>query len=246
MIYSAESNRYSLATTSDYHTQTQGYDTSTYDSAYGNPPRRTDPNQLLMLPAPLSVSRTTPTSASASASTAGLSRSSEEGGYASDIGSSQHRLVASSPEGQYPDDYDSPMSNQYSPQSTPFDARVSRTAGANNAIYHRTSANYYPVETQSPYGYARPQTAGYDDPQQFPYTTEPEEYPAAPQAAARQSRSRGVSLADNGPVPVPGGVRRVSRQPNKRPTSQVPPQNRYSRGSSLPPGAMPPQPGYGF
>jgi chitin synthase len=75
---------------------------------------------------------------------------------------------------------------------------------------------------------------------------------------------RGVRLTDSGPVPGPeGGVRRVARPSARRPTSQVPvgaggqgmPQqqqaqqpNRYSRNSmgfSLPPGAAPPQSGYG-
>jgi chitin synthase len=75
---------------------------------------------------------------------------------------------------------------------------------------------------------------------------------------------RGVRLTDSGLVPGPeGGVRRVARPSARRPTSQVPvgaggqgmPQqqqgqqpNRYSRNSirfSLPPGAAPPQSGYG-
>jgi chitin synthase len=59
---------------------------------------------------------------------------------------------------------------------------------------------------------------------------------------------RGVSLSDNGPVPGPDGVRRVSRPPARR-TSQPPQQNRYSRTTSLyatlPPGAAPPQPNGG-
>lgn len=243
-----------MVSTSDYHAQSQGFDSSTYDSAYAAAPRRQDANQLLMLPAPLSVSRMTPTSASTS--TAGLSRSSEEGGYNSDIGSHQ-RLIPTPQEGYaYSEEYDNspPAGNQYSQQS-PFDARVSRTAGANNAVYRQSSANQYTVEMQTTYGYSQPQAAGYDEQQQqFPYTMEPEELSSAASAAAARSRSRGVSLADNGPVPAPGGVRRVSRQP-RRSTSQVPAQNqnRYSRGNSvpmpqhyLPPGAAPPQSGHGF
>jgi chitin synthase len=260
-----------MVSSSEYQAQGQGYDTSTYDSGYGAPPRRQDPNQLLMLPAPLSVTRTTPTSASTS--TAGLSRSSEEGGYASDIGSQQQRLI--SPEG-YPrsEEFETPpVGHHYAQQGSPFDARVSRTAGANNAVYRQSSTNQYTVETvyhQSPsnhqhsaetysYSYSQPQSTVYDGEQhQFPYTSDPEELPAAPSAAAGRSRSRGVSLADNGPVPAPGGVRRIPRQ-NRRSTSQVPPQqnpNRYSRGgsvpmpqqynSSLPPGAAPPRPGGGY
>ena len=261
-----------MVSSSDYHAQGQAYDSSTYDSAYTAAPRKQDPNQLLMLPAPLSVSRMTPTPASTS--TGGLSRSSEEGGYTSDLGSQQQRLI--SQEGfTYSEEYDTPPSTshatQYVQQSSPFDARVSRTAGANNAVYRQSSANHYTVETvyqQSPphvvetyqtYTYSQPQTTTtttYEvEQQQFPYSSEPEEAPAA---AGGRSRSRGVSLADNGPVPGPGGVRRVSRQ-TRRSTSQVPPQqnqNRYSRGNSmpmpqqynanLPPGAAPPQPGAGY
>ena len=61
------------------------------------------------------------------------------------------------------------------------------------------------------------------------------------------SRQRGVSLSDNGPVPLPdgGGVRRVAR--GQRNSTQRLVQNRYSRGSwyDLPPGAAPPQPPFG-
>lgn len=218
-----------MVSTSDYHAPTQGYETSTYDSAYASPPpRRSESNQLLMLPAPLSVNRTTPTSASAS--TGALSRSSEEGGYGSDIGSSHQRLIPGSQEGQYMDDYDvsSPGSAQYLNQTSPFETPGSSRPG------RQSSTSYYSGEVQSPQAY----------PQQFPYMAEPEELPNVPQPAAgrNQSRTRGISLADNGPVPGPGGVRRVSRQPNKRPTSQAPTSNRYSRNSSLPPGAAPPQP----
>ena len=64
----------------------------------------------------------------------------------------------------------------------------------------------------------------------------------------QNSGGRGVRLMDSGPVPGPEGVRRVSRP--RRPTSQTPSQNRYSRSStsvfSLPPGAAPPQPNFGI
>ena len=105
------------------------------------------------------------------------------------------------------------------------------------------NADSYPYS----YSYSQPQSAVYEgDQHQFPYTSDPEELAAA----GGRSRSRGVSLADNGPVPAPGGVRRISRQ-TRRSTTQVPAQqnpNRYSRGNSvpLPPGAAPPQPGTGY
>lgn len=229
------SNRYSMVSTSDYHAPTQGYETSTQDSAYMGTPRRNDPNQLLTLPTPLSVPRMTPTSASVS--TGALSRSSEDGGYGSDIGSSHQRLIPGSQEGQY-DDYDaSPGSTAYSPppQGSPFEQPLRQ---------NRQSTAYHGMESQVPHMY--PHQQAYSSPQ-APYTAEPEELPNVSQVAANrvQSRTRGVSLADNGPVPGPG-VRRVSRQPNKRPTSQAPPPNRYSRNSSLPPGAAPPQNPYGY
>jgi len=66
--------------------------------------------------------------------------------------------------------------------------------------------------------------------------------------SARGGGGRGVRLMDSGPVPGPEGVRRVSRPTGRRPTSQTPSQNRYSRNSTmlnLPPGAAPPQPNLG-
>jgi chitin synthase len=237
MFTRAESNRYSMVSTSDYHAPTTGYENSTHDSTgYVSSPRRSDPNQLLMLPTPLSVSRMTPTTASIS--TAALSRSSDEGG--SDIGSSHQRLIPASQEGgQFADDYEgSSGSTLYSPRASPFDQHVVSRPG-------RQSYTSSYMDSQVPHAY--PQPTGYAGRQPM-YTNEPDELPNVPQATASraQSRTRGVSLADNGPVPAPGGVRRVSRQPNKRPTSQAPPSNRYSRGSSLPPGAAPPQPPYGY
>ncbi|TCD64393.1 hypothetical protein EIP91_004141 [Steccherinum ochraceum] len=144
-------------------------------------------------------------------------------------------------DGYYPEDYDN--AGRYTPQSqttSPFEQRVSRTAGANSGVL-RHSQQQYPTEIQhNPYGYDQPQV---------PFTTEPDELSSSSNAAI--NRARGISLADNGPVPGPEGVRRVSRQPNRRSSSQAPApqQNRYSRSSfpTLPPGAAPPQPGgYGL
>ena len=180
-----------------------------------------------MLPTPLSVTRPTPTAPTPSVSTIALSRSSEDG-YNSDIGS-QQRLV--SPQEDEFSRYDSPNS---------FEARVSRTGGV---LRQSTMSNQFPGETPNPYTYS-PQTAGFDEPN-VPFVTDPEEMSPTPNA-----RNRGISLSDNGPVPGPGGVRRVSRQQNRRPTSQAAPAqnpNRYSRTfTNLPPGAAPPQQGYGY
>ncbi|KAI0789465.1 chitin synthase-domain-containing protein [Abortiporus biennis] len=247
-----ESNRYSMVSTADTHPlppPPQQFDSSTYESSYAtsNQRPRHDSNQLLMLPAPLSVSQQRPGTTTSAAT---FDRSSEDG-YASDIGS-QQRLVPSpqsDPYG-YPDDYESGRYSQQ--QQSPFEARVSRTAGANSGVLRQSTATQYAVETANPYGFPQAQSAGYDG--HIPFTSEPDELPGVPAPAAppqpSRSRSRGISLADNGPVPGPEGVRRVSRQ-TRRPTSQVPQQNRYSRSSpspygNLPPGAAPPQQGYGY
>jgi len=248
-----------VSSTTD-HAPQQQFDSSTYDSSYvstGQRPRY-DSNQLLMLPAPLGANRTPATATTASTSTTMLnSRSSEEGGYTSDVGS-QQRLVPSPPQDSYyPEEYDSPPVTRYaSPPpvspSSPFEARVSRTAGMNSGVLRQGTGHQYPaVETQYPYSYQG--GSGYDQPS-VPFYSEPEALPgipASPPPIAPNNRTRGISLADTGPVPGPEGVRRVSRQPNKRPTSQAPPQNRYSRSSpspytNLPAGAAPPQPGYGY
>ncbi|THH01230.1 hypothetical protein EW026_g1461 [Hermanssonia centrifuga] len=191
----AESNRYSMVSTADYHAQAQGYDTaSTLDSAYAAVPRRQDANQLLMLPAPLSVSRMTPTSVSTSSG--GLSRSSEEGGYGSDMGSAHQRLISPQEGYTYHEEYEVPSGGQYTQQVSPFEARVSRTAGANNGVLRQSTVSQYTVETQGPYSYPQAPVIGYDDQQQVPFSTEPEEYPAAPSPAAGRSRSRGEAYEE--------------------------------------------------
>lgn len=253
-----ESVRYSTGSLADTPPQ-QAFDQSTYESSYNTtaPRPRYDSNQLLMLPAPLSVSgnRPQPTSASASASTTALSRSSEEGGYASDMGSgsAHQRLIPSPPQEQHPyqEEYSSTNAGRYA-QNPQFEARVSRTAGAHSGVLRQpTASQHQPVEQYNPYGYSQPYSAGYDEPQ-VPFVSEPEEMISPiSTASAYASRTRGVSLSDNGPVPGPAGVRRVSRQTGRRPTSQAPPQNRYSRSSTaqfpnLPPGAAPPSQGYGY
>ena len=202
------------------------FDQSTYESSYNSSPRqRLDSNQVLMLPAPLSVGRPGAAAHTPSVSTIALSRESEEG-YNSDIGS-QQRLV-------------SPQEDEFQPNN--FEARVSRTGGV---LRQNTNSAQFPGETQNPYTYS-PQSAGFAD-DQTPFSTEPEDMgPPMPNATPR---TRGISLSDHGPVPGPGGVRRVSRQQGRRPSSQAPPPqgaNRYSRNFSLPPGAAPPQSGYGY
>ncbi|KAH9854364.1 glycosyltransferase family 2 protein [Lenzites betulinus] len=229
-----DTKRYSLV--SEYQSPPlPQFDQSTFESSYSNNQRpRHDSNQLVVLPAPLSVNRNAvPTP---SVSTVALSRSSEDG-YNSDIGS-QQRLV-SSPGESYNEDLDS---RHQSPNN--FEARVSRNGGV---LRQGTTSNQFPGETQNPYQYS-PQSAGFNDPQ-VPFVTDPDDMPLQPPPNPNQ-RVRGISLSDQGPVAGPGGVRRVSRQQGRRPTSQAPPAqnpNRYSRTyPNLPPGAAPPQQGFGY
>ncbi|CCM02263.1 uncharacterized protein FIBRA_04346 [Fibroporia radiculosa] len=261
----SDSRRPSLSST-DYQVQQQ-IDSDTNESSGAPPPRpRKDTNQLLMLPAPLSVNRNVGTATTASVSTSGVSRSSEEGNT-SEFGSSSHKLVPQDFQEEYASGSYSPPStaqqyrqqfNQqshqqfpqqqpYSPQSASFDARISRAASSNNgALRQSTVPSQYPGETFNPYSYTG---SGYIDEPQIPFvSSDPEEMPSPPRPAP--TRSRGVSLADNGPTPGPGAVRRVSRQA-RRTSTQPPPQNRYSRSSitpygNLPPGAAPPQSGPGY
>ncbi|THH30224.1 hypothetical protein EUX98_g3956 [Antrodiella citrinella] len=238
----ADSNRYSAGSTSE--TFPQQFDASTYDSSPVPRPRY-DSNQLLMLPAPLAVNRPG-SNTNPSASTTMFSRSSEDGYAGSDVGS-QQRLVPSPPQdGYYPDEYDSGHYTPQSAPSSPFEQRVSRTAGANSGVLRHSQQQFATEVTNNPYSYEQPQV---------PFTAEPDEFfgsqSAAANAAAAANRARGISLADNGPVPGPEGVRRVARQAARRSQSQAPTpsQNRYSRSSfpALPPGAAPPQPGgYGL
>ncbi|OSX66807.1 glycosyltransferase family 2 protein [Postia placenta MAD-698-R-SB12] len=239
--------RPSLSSTAEYPNVLPQFDSDTYESSSFAPPRpRKDSSQLLMLPAPLSVNRTPASVATASVTTSGVSRSSDEG---SDLGSSRGLQHA----------HQSYSSQQYAqpqyPQTQPFEARVARTATANSgAIRHATSPTQYPGETYNPYG----NQGGYIDEPYSPFATnEPDEIsPVSPPPPPKPAptRSRGVSLADNGPTPGPGGVRRVSRQTGRRASAQAPQapaQNRYSRSSTspygnLPPGAAPPQQGYGY
>jgi chitin synthase len=196
-----------------------------------------------MLPAPLGRPPISPN---------GVSRSSEDN-YTSDVGSTSHQRLIPSPGSpdQFNDAYEAPTP-RYPVANASFESQISRTAGGTGAVLRNpTMSSQYPGETPNPFRNSEPYSAGYED-QNATFSAEPEEY--APSLTTttplthRQQQSRGVSLSDHGPVPGPGGVRRVSRPTSKtaRPTSQtLPNQNRYSRGSTynLPPGAAPPQSG---
>ncbi|KAJ8594579.1 glycosyltransferase family 2 protein [Rhizopogon salebrosus TDB-379] len=235
------SNRYSMTSYSEPYNPTSdvGVDSSTTESGtapYAPGPRsRHDSNALLTLPAPLSASRT-PYSA-ASASSAAVSRSSDEAGVYSDVGSSSNQRLVPSPQHdqQYVDSYTEAQTPRY-PQ---FDAHVARAGGV---LRNPTISSQYPGETQNPFR-SEAHVAAYDD--QYGYSAEPEDMQPPP-VPSKYPLGQGVSLSDHGPVPGPEGVRRVSRPSGtaRRPPSQAP-QNRYSRSSTLnlPPGAAAPQSG---
>lgn len=197
-----------------------------------------------MLPAPLAVSKP-PMSSSSSAA---FSRSSEDN-YTSDMGSTSHQRLIPSPQSvekdQYSDLYESPISPapRYPAAGILPEMQMPRGAVNNNGNTRSSTAPHpFPVDAYNPFRNSNSPTVGYDE--QTAYFSEPDE--ATSPAALVSRGGRGVRLTDSGPVPGPEGVRRVSRPSSRRPTSQAPPQNRYSRGSTynLPPGAAPPQTNY--
>jgi chitin synthase len=222
-------DRYSTVSYSEAGiTPSQGFDGSTTDSfpnAGGSRPRY-DSNQLLTLPAPLALNRP----ATYGGSSSSVTRSSED--VYSDHSSSHHRLV-------------SPTSNtaeQHVEDHNGASTAPSRRASPGRGNYDHQSASSHgtvrPAAALTPFpGEANPFQSGHDN----HYAVEQD---AGQSPSGGRSRIRGVSLSDNGPVPSPDGVRRVSR-PSRR-TSQPPQQNRYSRTNSLyaslPPGAAPPSP----
>lgn len=215
-----------MASNSDITHQPPAFDTSTLDSAsYNNVRPRHDSNALLMLPAPLAVNRPMPSSTS----TVGMSRSSEEH-YNSDNGSGSNlRLISSPPTVEYVDSPD-PTAQRLSP--SPYN---SQSFGRQNPGPQPPSM----TEAQNPFRSLTTSPTSHEDQNMFtPDYDEP----------SRGGGGRGVRLMDSGPVPGPEGVRRVSRPTGRRPTSQTPSQNRYSRNStvfSLPAGAAPPHPHFG-
>lgn len=153
-----------------------------------------------------------------SASSVGMSRSSEDN-YNSDSGSNSNLRLIPSPQVTNESGHtDSSDQQRLLSPVSPHEARFSRQAP-------NPMADPFRSQTTSP--------THYDDGMNF---------------SPDYDGGRGVRLTDSGPVPGPDGVRRVPRPTGRRPTSQAPPQNRYSRSSaafSLPPGAAPPQSHYG-
>lgn len=206
-------------------TPSQAFDASTMESFAnaGGPRPRYDSNQLLTLPAPLALNRPATTSGSSTS----VTRSSED--VYSD--NSSYQRLGPSPTSNTTEQL---VEDHYSaPTSTPARHR----SPSRNRRSHRqtTSPTPFPGEVANPF------QSGHDN---YHGADHDIVSSSSPSPSGGKSRVRGVSLSDNGPVPAPDGVRRVSR-PSGRRTSQ-PPQNRYSRTTSLysnlPPGAAPPIP----
>jgi len=215
-------DRYSIASNSDTtHPPSNTFDNNTVDSSSYNIPQRPryDSNALLMLPAPLAVNRSTglgpPISSTQSV------RSNDDNYFSDAISASNQRLLPPSP--QTPDQY---SGESYESGSSSGQRRLSLTSPHNPR---------YPQQLQpDPSNPFRSQTTS--------PTSNDDFNPERDSAGGRGGR--GIQLTDGGPVQRSEGVRRVSRPTGKRPTSQTPTQNRYSRNStvfSLPPGAAPPQ-----
>lgn len=221
---------------------------------FSGPPRaRYESSPLLQLPTPLGRGP----SPGSPVSNVSPSRSSEDA-YVQGHDSSHQRLLQTSPSAEYAQDYPQDSYEQQH-SSIPgqghssIESHMTRM-GSGGVLRQSTISTQYPVETQNPYRYSRPQAAtGYEE--SYAYSTEPEEYYQTNVSYPAPSRNnRGVSLADNGPVPGPEGVRRVARPQARRASAQNPATNgnRYSRssvsggpispGPTLPPGAAPPAP----
>jgi chitin synthase len=238
----ADSHRYSLASNSDSpHTAT--FETSTAESAILSAPQRPryDSNALLMLPAPLAASQQNVRgNMTSSSSTIGVSRGSEEAYNSESFSASRTKLIPTSPTGeQYSDSHDSATTLTPTTSRTPILLDSPRVSIPNLAnVRDPPSPSYYPANAQRQYRLSTSSPTVYDDRMAFPSSGELEDAPT-------RGAARGVRLTDSGPVPGTEGVRRVSRPSGRRPTSQVAPQNRYSRSDTmhtLPPGAAPPQP----
>lgn len=220
------------------HPMPSGFDTNTMDTSnnYNAQRPRHDSNALLMLPAPLSANRPLLSSTS-------LSRTSEDN---SDSASFLNQRLIPSPQSIDHESFDSSASGH----------RLASPPGNVNQYEsprQRSSHTHPSSDPQNPFRSIPTSPSSYDDSQQAyvpDYGGYGDESPGSGNGNGgnRMSGGRGVRLTDGGPVPGPEGVRRVSRQLGRRPTSQVPPTNRYSRSSTtafgLPPGAAPPQPQY--
>lgn len=218
-------------------------DTFTPPIGYGAGSLENEPYSRLptvQLPAPLGR----PTMPGSPMSNMSPSRSSLET-YQPGPEGSRSRLVSTPPSAEH--SYDEPYEHVQGGQ-TFMERQVSRVGGG-AVLRQSTISSQFPVEQQNPYRFSQAQVAtSYDD---SVFSGEPEDMPnsAVPFMSQHAQRAnRGISLADNGPVPGPEGVRRVARPQGRRASQNPPPSgaNRYSRSPtygnspSLPPGAAPP------
>ena len=206
---------------------------------------RYDSNALLMLPAPLAAApQAVRGNMTSSSSTIGLSRHSGED-YMAEAGSASRTKLIPTPQSgeQYSDSHESNTTLTRSPVS--HDSHSPRMSGNFANIRNPPSPSYYPADARNQYRHSISGPVSPSEQMAFPsYADQDDPYGGTHSA---RGTMRGVRLTDSGPVPGPEGVRRVSRPSSRRPTSQIPPQNRYSRPESmytLPPGAAAPQPSF--
>ncbi|KAF8633616.1 hypothetical protein AX15_001401 [Amanita polypyramis BW_CC] len=240
--YKNDSHRYSMASNSDATHQLTAYDASTMESsAYLNGSQRPkyDNNAVLMLPAPLAANKPL----MSSQSTFAVSRTSEEN-YMSDSGSNYNQRLL-------------PDQNNESYESSSPNLPPQRMLSPLSAHQHESPIPRSRNTVLSPQLYPAQDVNPFQSIPTSPTPLEPDAWgPSSDESSGQGSRSgggnsnggggasRGVRLTDNGPVSEVEGVRRVTQRQSRRPPSQGPQQNRYSRNSgafSLPPGAAPPQ-----
>ncbi|KAH9856333.1 hypothetical protein C2E23DRAFT_857306 [Lenzites betulinus] len=101
-------------------------------------------------------------------------------------------------------------------QSPNYEARVSRDG---SVLREGMTSNQFPGETQNSSLYP-PQSAGLNYPWQVSCVTDSDGMPI-------QTLVRAVSVANQGPVAAPGGIRIVSKQQSGRPTSQALPAEKF-------------------
>jgi chitin synthase len=258
--YDTKSNspkRYSMVSTAEHDSN----DSLNYAASQQQQRQRLDSTPVLMLPAPLSVNNNGGVSARQSEDHTSTSTYVHESG-------SRSRLIPSPPTTEYSSQqYDGYSSHGmtspevYSPSPLSIESYVNRAGvGANGSsavLRQPTVSSQIPNETRNPFYHQNQvqaqSAAGYND-DDFGRSTESDDTQSSGQGPMPpRAPSRGVTLSDNGPVPGPEGVRRVARPSSRRPSSQQPPTNRYSRTSmygspsnaplpTLPPGAAPPRP----
>jgi chitin synthase len=206
-------------------THSQALDASTMESfanTGGSRPRY-DSNQLLTLPAPLALNRPGGSSTS-------VARSNDD--VYSD--NSSHQRIASPASNTT----EQPVEDYFGASASASARHASPRRASHGTVRQTTSPARFPGENANPFQSNHDSYYGVEDIASS----------SSPSLSGGQPRVRGVSLSDNGPVPGPDGVRRISR-PSGRRTSQPPQQNRYSRTTSiygnLPPGAGAPTPNGG-